>query len=162
MSIFNTSIYSYSVRLGEYNENTDPDCQKVENSEKDLCADTYQDVIIEMAITHPDYSPTLFTNDIGIIRLKTQAKLYQNNINTICLPFDDKGKKIGGAKYEVVGWGATEMSWAYPILQKAVIPLYDSKMCEENLKMNIKITDGQFCAGGEGREEDLEVISSVT
>lgn len=153
-SILNTSSRSYSVRLGEYDEKTNPDCEKVDNSQKDLCADTYQDIIIDIAIAHPDYSQTLYTNDIGIIRLKSDAKLSQNNINTICLPFDDKGKKIGGSKYEVIGWGATSNSSAFPVLQKAALPLYDSKMCEENLMNLVKITDGQFCAGGEGKEED--------
>lgn len=141
-----------SVLLGDYDTEQNPDCDENDDTN---CADPVQNVVVESSIFHPNFDPLKSINDIGIIRLAESAKLTQNNIKTICLPFDDNAKRITG-KYEVIGWGATENSTFHKILQKANLPPYDLQKCEEKLGLFVKnqhdrkkLIDGQICAGGE-------------
>lgn len=83
------------------------------------------------------------------------AKIGQNNINTICLPFDEKSLKMLTKNYIVVGWGATENSSAYPVLQKANLPPVTISDCQSKLSTlvalrGITLTENQLCAGGVG------------
>lgn len=71
------------------------------------------------------------------------------------MPFDSAARRLTPS-YEVIGWGATSNSSAYPILQKAILPPYEQSKCEEKLKSllvkrDFKITDGQVCAGGQDK-----------
>jgi hypothetical protein len=81
--------------LGEFNIETNPDC-----NDDDDCADEIQDIEVESFIVHPDYNPKLakttqsYQNDIGLIRLKEAARIQNENIGKICLPFDGNANKI--------------------------------------------------------------------
>lgn len=135
--------------MGEYDERTNPDCDL---DDPDFCADKIQDILVKAAITHPHYNLKAFVNDIGLIRLSEAAKINQNNIRTICLPFDETARKLP-KRFEVIGWGATTNSSAFPVLQRAILPQYDSKQCQEKFnKFKLNITSGQICAGGEGKK----------
>lgn len=52
-----------SVRLGELDERTDPDCYQSE------CADPVQDFHPSVVIVHKDYDRPKFRNDLALIRL---------------------------------------------------------------------------------------------
>jgi hypothetical protein len=85
------------VRLGEYDERTDIDCDMY-----DICADPLQDIPVQHFIVHPDYDRETITNDIGIVRLGEAAKVIQNNITPICLPFELTARRID-KKFTVIG-----------------------------------------------------------
>ena len=69
-----THVYRASVRLGEHNLKTDPDCKSEQGEDcrntECICNETPQDFKIEEVIAHSDYAkPVAFRNDIALIRL---------------------------------------------------------------------------------------------
>lgn len=111
---------------------------------------------IDQAISHLTFNNRTLTDDIGLIRLAEAAKIEQNNIGTICLPFDAKAKRAS-PKYEVIGWGKTTDAKSAPVLQRAFLPEFDSKKCEEKYaSQKLLITEGQICAGGEGKIDSCQ------
>lgn len=94
------------------------------------------------------------TDDIGIVQMAKAANFRQNNIKPICLPFTRDLQQIP-TKLIAIGWGRTGDSIAgSAILQKASLPLYNLEGCRQKLLVKnraLKLVDGQFCAGGEGK-----------
>ena len=80
-------IYRVSVRLGEHNLKTDPDCKSEQGEDcrntECICNETPQDFKIEEVIAHTDYNiPVAYRNDIALLRLdrpvnKTGTYLYK-------------------------------------------------------------------------------------
>lgn len=154
--------FSYSVLLGDYDTDTNPDCDP---DDPNICADPVQEVLIESSIPHPKYDPIRSFHDIGLIRLSEPAKINQNNIKTICLPLSENYKQLNPV-YEVIGWGATsESEPSSKILQKANLPLYDLKKCEDKLAGFVTnrrtLIDEQLCAGGEEKIDACKGDSSA-
>lgn len=136
------------IRLGEYKSLEETDCD-----EHQECAESVQDIKIAFNVTHPEYNPKLFTNDIGIVRLAEEAKMQQNNIKPICLPLT-AGTQNLPRNFMVIGWGRTgiESNSESKVLQKASVPLYEQLKCLSlyRTSRNTEVTERQFCAGGEG------------
>lgn len=134
-----------SIRLGEFNLETEKDCVKIDGINK--CADPTQqfnqsnfDVII-----HPDYSNETGFNDIALIKLNTLLN-NSNNIAPICLPF--YAEKIPETKLQVIGFGFTEKSRQTfsNVLMKAQVDLYDHQNCRELYKTFRNVSENNFCA----------------
>ena len=69
------------------------------------CADSTQEIFnVTVIIHHGFHFYIKVYDDIGLIRLNEPAKLEQNNINTICMPFSfiDVPHWL-----QVIGWGMT-------------------------------------------------------
>lgn len=138
------------VRLGEHTKSTPRDCQ-VENDESITCADPVQDVMIDSSdyILHDKFSHESLKNDIALIRLKEPAKIYQNNIKTICMPFNPNAKI---PKMTVIGFGRTETTGNAnsDVLMKVTVKLRENDECSNLLELNeLRKLDGtQICAGG--------------
>jgi hypothetical protein len=64
------------VRLGEFDTEQSPDCEKDLFSGVESCAPTPQDFGIERTIVHPEYEPRTNNkfNDIGLVRLNRDAQ----------------------------------------------------------------------------------------
>lgn len=62
-----------SVRLGEHNLKTDPDCHDVDGTVE--CADPVQDIDIAEAIPHDQFNQPAFANDIALVRLVHDANM---------------------------------------------------------------------------------------
>lgn len=94
------------------------------------------------------------TDDIGLVKMMKAANFRQNNIKPICLPFRRELQQIP-VKLIAIGWGRTGNSKAgSAILQKATLPLHNLEGCRQKLLVKnraLKLVDGQFCAGGEGK-----------
>jgi len=148
------------VRLGEHDLSKEQDCD-----ESKKCSDPVQDFDIDPAdvFFHQDYNkPTVFQNDIALIRLPRDAA-YSDFVWPICLPFtDDKAELylddsveegINTANTEVAGWGATEERGTNPadILQFLNVSVFDGNICEKvyAARGGIINLDSQLCAGGE-------------
>ncbi|KAG5673019.1 hypothetical protein PVAND_003097 [Polypedilum vanderplanki] len=136
------------IRLGEQNLETDLDCIKLNNG-SDYCADPYQE-ITEFEFknwTHQNYS-TYFgiEYDIGLIKLKVKAKIHQNNINTICLPFPPTKEVNSNSKLEVIGFGKTENKNSSDQLLVAKVPFISIKECNTIYKTD-QFMDTHICAG---------------
>lgn len=100
---------SISVRLGEYNTDTDPDCViiKENNMEEQDCTDPHVDIGIEEVIPHEGYNEALTSkyNDIGLIRL-AQDVVETEFIKAVCLP-SVALRSATGSEVFVAGWGRT-------------------------------------------------------
>ena len=63
-----------SIRLGEYDISTNPDCITDRNGHR-LCADPVIDVEPEEVIVHHDYNKPTYQNDIALVRLPASITL---------------------------------------------------------------------------------------
>lgn len=99
----NIFFHPKGVRLGEWDIDTDPDCQD------GLCADEVVDVPIAERIVHENYHPYSknHDNDIALLRLN-QSVQFTKWIKPLCLPivsslrdkdYDDKNVLT------IAGWG---------------------------------------------------------
>lgn len=133
-----------SVRLGEHDTESDEDC--IGSGERRKCAPPIQEIDIEQAIFHKNYSPTKFSNDIGLLRLVSNAVIL-SNVKPICLPVTAASRRFNLERMIVSGWGNMESGHKATILQKAIVPLVSQDVCQEAFSF-IKITAEQICAGG--------------
>ncbi|CAD7085331.1 unnamed protein product [Hermetia illucens] len=147
-----------SVRLGEYNTNTEPDCiQEINHVD---CADSAVDVAVENIIIHPDYNESArdMQHDIALLRLKQNVR-FTHFIMPICLPVQSHNHSITKAKgaiFTVAGWGRTNLfnkfrwNMASPIKLKLRVPIVDRGNCSQILQpYGVKLGPKQICAGGE-------------
>lgn len=100
-----------SVRLGEYNIETEEDCMpsRIPSGQILKCADPVVEMGVEKIIVHPDYNDKSRDkmHDIALLRLNTNVT-YSKYIKPICLPVAGLNSGlITGNKLTVAGWGAT-------------------------------------------------------
>lgn len=151
-SFKSSRFFSKKVRLGEWNTLTEKDCVYDEEEEEDVCTGPLQDIDVKSFMPHPEYSRQTIHNDIGLVQLSQRANPGQKNIKPICLPFTGEAL-IMPDDFLVIGWGRTENSSGSTILQKARVPIYEQQKCEEKFsKRQLVLSDGQFCAGGMGKQ----------
>lgn len=135
-----------SVRLGEYDTTTNPDCIK-DDAKSEVCADDVVTVGIEEQIAHENYNPHSSDQkyDIALLRLNREIP-FTNYIKPICLPPNDNvGKKLF-----VAGWGKTEKGYSSNIKLKVSVPLVGKQQCEERYRRaGVMLGFGQICAGGQ-------------
>ncbi|XP_076480562.1 CLIP domain-containing serine protease HP8-like [Bombus vancouverensis nearcticus] len=135
-----------SVRLGEYNTDTNPDCIKDdENSE--ICADETVSVEIEEQIAHENYRPRSRDQkyDIALLRLSRDVT-FTNYIKPICLP----PNASLGQRLSVAGWGKTENGSSSNIKLKLTLPIVDEVQCQMTYgNVGVALGYGQICAGGQ-------------
>lgn len=111
-----------SVRLGEWDKNTEVDC------DDDICAPKPQDIPVSELIPHERFQPGSQTqqDDIALLRLERPAKL-TDYVRPICLPFgtEAKNRNYDGHPLSVVSFGGTEtckyISISNNVTQKSTI-----------------------------------------
>ena len=148
------------VRLGEWNTNTDPDCQVLRNGVK-ACADPHLDVGIEKIHVHPNYQPNTNNegpfqyNDIALIRLDRNIH-FTDFIQPICLPVRSyqRSKMFDGVALQVAGWGFTETGFKSPVKKKVTVAGFEFESCRKiYLSKRRLLKPPQMCAGGEPGED---------
>lgn len=91
-----------SVRIGEWNTETNPDCYEDDKE----CAPPVVDNLVVQKIVHPNYVKGTRSqhNDIALLRLESKVK-FNVFVRPICLPLDLslKGRNFTGYSYEVAG-----------------------------------------------------------
>lgn len=141
-----------SVRLGEYDLDSDKDC--VSNGfGKEICTDTPIDVPVEEQIPHEMYNPydPNQYHDIALLRLSRDVK-FTNYIRPICLPLADneKNQNYTGQKLTVAGWGKTETRSESNIILKLQVPVKSHSECNSKYQeARVDLSSDQLCAGGE-------------
>lgn len=135
-----------SVRLGEYNTDTERDC--VPDSEDTVvCADDPITVGVEEQIAHEEYRPQSRDQryDIALLRLSRDVT-FTNFIKAICLPSNTSFQ----GKLVVAGWGKTESRSASNVKLKLALPLADKEQCDQTYSnAGVRLGYGQICAGGQ-------------
>lgn len=135
-----------SVRLGEYDTDTEQDCvQDDVNSE--ICADDPITVGVEEQIAHENYQPLSQDQryDIALLRLSYDVR-FTTYIKPICLPTNST---INGRLF-VAGWGRTENRVSSNVKLKLSLPLTDNIECAQTYSnAGVQLGQGQICAGGQ-------------
>ncbi|XP_070509258.1 melanization protease 1-like [Chironomus tepperi] len=140
-----------SVRLGDWDTRTDPDCQELINEH--VCNDPYVDVPVAKIISHEDYDLNSINhyNDIALLKLQRNVK-FTKWIYPICLPFasDSATSDYTGQNLEVAGYGRTETETSSPVKQRLDLDGVKTSQCQQYYNTRrIKLADSQLCAGGE-------------
>lgn len=143
----------YSVRLGEWELNTDPDCI-VDTRGRRECIDSYRDIRIDYAIPHHSYVASSLNqfNDIALIRLMENVPT-TSYIIPICLPIapDIRTKLFTSNVMDVSGWGVTENGTTSSVKLKIMVNVWNVTKCQNTYRtFQMQISeDFQMCAGGE-------------
>lgn len=144
------------VRCGEHNISSEIDCEGGENPEYVTCAPPVQDMTIEDTIPHPNYNPTTYSDDIGLIRLAAPLNVSVESVKAICLPTIASLRNINftSTRLIVTGWGATETGRRSSELLKVEIAVTTRESCQQAYANTPAVlNDRQICAGGRNRRD---------
>ncbi|XP_070490775.1 venom protease-like [Chironomus tepperi] len=134
-----------AVRLGDYNLASDPDCV-TNNDNKIECAEKVQEITNFTLKRHEHHWRQVF-EDIALIKLNEPAKLHQENINTICLPFAQDNVSVDDVFY-ITGWGRIDNNNTF---SNVLLGTYVDYVTHEDCRKSISstLTKGHICAGSE-------------
>ncbi|XP_059055590.1 phenoloxidase-activating enzyme 1-like [Achroia grisella] len=137
-----------TVRLGEYDIQTDVDCSDGE------CADPPQEISVEAAYPHHGYKDGNKNrrDDIGLVRLSRRAK-YTYYVQPVCLA--DGNSRLGdGYDVYVAGWGKTLEGSNSPIKLKLNLPIFSKSECVDKYRtLGAELVEKQICAGGANKQD---------
>lgn len=135
-----------SVVLGEYDIRTNPDCEDSTN-----CAPPIRKVRFSRVIAHPGYTPETLRDDIALLRLSEPADFSLDTMKPICLPItsDLQRENLDNKSVVVAGWGVTEEGMQSSVLMSVNLPVVSNQNCMKDYDNQVRIIDGQMCAGGE-------------
>lgn len=138
-----------TVRLGEWDTTTNPDCQV--NEGKAECAPPFQDLPIEEIKVHPLYNKDSISqaNDIAMIRLG-EPVLFSDYVQPICLPNKQlRADELEGLVTEVGGWQAKSSTR----MQKSQVLITSIERCQQQYAAHkVDIKASQLC--GEANTEE--------
>ncbi|KAB0800599.1 hypothetical protein PPYR_06339 [Photinus pyralis] len=140
-----------SVRLGEYDLETDVDC--VNTPQYKTCSEPPIDVAVVEKIAHEYYNPfdPNQSNDIALLRLARDVP-YTEFIKPICLPVYPNLLKqtFAGTNATVAGWGKTsETGTDSSVKMKVTLPVQSNRDCENVYGgTRVSLSKLQVCAGG--------------
>ncbi|XP_011632349.1 chymotrypsin-like protease CTRL-1 [Pogonomyrmex barbatus] len=127
-----------SVLIGEYNTETDPDCNKL------FCGRNTSSHDISYVIKHPGYDAASFSNNIALLRLK-KAIDFTATAQPICFIPEDRYVSLGST-CTVVGWGKLSGQKAQPLTQQSLqLELVPKQQCSDYLSQALSV---ELCAKG--------------
>ncbi|XP_055642291.1 phenoloxidase-activating factor 1 [Toxorhynchites rutilus septentrionalis] len=144
-----------SVRIGDYDTRTDPDCGST-----GFCAPAAINHAVSQIIVHPDYVDGQYHHDIALLVLRTPIN-YTVAAQPICLHRKRQDLTVG-RRVQIIGWGKLSTSGTKsPEMQSLEVPLQSWDHCSRayastGALQSTKSIDGEWmCAGGEGRDACL-------
>ncbi|XP_063698023.1 CLIP domain-containing serine protease B4-like [Culicoides brevitarsis] len=137
------------VRLGEWNLDTNPDCQGIH------CAPASIDIDIEEITIHSSYNKSNRNrlHDIALLRLSSKIA-FSSYIRPICLPSTAELRQRHDhhlLRYVAVGWGLTQNYTESQIKKKVELPGVNLDVCNQKfgkMRKPITLSESQLCAGG--------------
>ncbi|XP_031327726.1 CLIP domain-containing serine protease 2-like isoform X2 [Photinus pyralis] len=146
------------VRLGEHNIDTPIDCETMSMDKAyKVCAPPVQDIAIAELIPHPQFSSSLKSNDIALIRLAQPVNTSVETAKPICLPVtnESRNRNYVNDNFIVTGWGLTERKQPSPEKLKVDLPVLSISNCTSTYKLlSVNIdANQQFCVGGQIKKD---------
>ncbi|XP_052853303.1 spaetzle-processing enzyme-like isoform X1 [Drosophila gunungcola] len=141
-----------SVRLGEHNTATNPDCVTLGNGKR-ICASRHLEVDVEEQIVHEDYvNDGKNINDIALLRLAFPVR-YTEAIQPICvLPGPDYLNHYfvnhWKQQFKIAGWGTSHKQGSHALMQ-GNINGSNPIVCQKNYRTFSFRPESQICAGGQ-------------
>lgn len=135
------------VRLGEFNLDTDSDCEEINSIY--YCGFPPVDIDIEKIFIHDQYHyvPQGNPHDIALIKLVETIK-FNEFIKPICLALNDEVNTNYGTP-TVAGYGRTETDEMSRVLKKAEVEIVNNRVCAAKyVAQRRTIVDTQLCASG--------------
>lgn len=142
----------HSVRLGEWDLSSAPDCITELSNKQRTCAPMHMDIEIEKSILHELYVPNSIDqmHDIALLRLKRFVS-YTEYVKPICLPVGDdvRNHNFEGYAMDVAGWGVTEDGKPSNVKLKITVDVWKLKNCQDKYRSyQMRLNSSQLCAGG--------------
>ncbi|RZB40318.1 venom protease-like, partial [Asbolus verrucosus] len=130
----------YSVRVGEWNTNSDIDCGQ------EFCGLPVQDIALSHVIVHPRFQRQTFSHNIALLVLRSKIN-YTVTAQPICLPESWSVTSNNGL---LVGWGRNAKQSVPSSYQQTLhLPVTSLQLCSSVYGKTLPITEDQLCAGGE-------------
>lgn len=139
---YSTIFKVVRVRCGEQNLDTEIDCEEDLGSK--ICAPPVQDMEVEEIISHPNFNPNTYRDDIALIRLARPLNTSWENVKPICLPVTSSIVNHNRPLI-VPGWNLRESRSA--VLLKTQMTIASKENCEKaSQRISTQITDKQLCS----------------
>ncbi|XP_071555742.1 chymotrypsin-like protease CTRL-1 [Temnothorax nylanderi] len=127
-----------SVLIGEYNTESNPDCNNL------FCGHNTSSHDISYVVKHPGYDAASYSNNIALLRLK-KAIDYTATAQPICFIPGDRYVSLGST-CTVVGWGKLSGQKAQPLTQQSLqLELVPKQQCSDYLSQALSV---ELCAKG--------------
>ncbi|XP_070156492.1 chymotrypsin-like protease CTRL-1 [Polyergus mexicanus] len=127
-----------SVLIGEYNTESNPDCNKL------FCAHNTSSHDISYVIKHPGYDAATFSSNIALLRLK-KAISFTVTAQPICFIPEDRYVSLEST-CTVVGWGKLSDQKAQPPTQQSLqLKLVPKQQCSDYSSHGLSV---ELCAKG--------------
>ncbi|EFN83765.1 Chymotrypsin-like protease CTRL-1 [Harpegnathos saltator] len=131
-------ISKCSVLIGEYNTESDPDCNEL------FCGHKTSSRDISYVIKHPGYDPATYSNNVALLRLKKTID-FTATAQPICFIPEDRYVSLGST-CTVVGWGRLSGQKAQPTTQQSLqLKLVPKQQCSDYLSQGLSV---ELCATG--------------
>ncbi|KAG5337370.1 CTRL protease, partial [Acromyrmex charruanus] len=127
-----------SVLIGEYNTESNPDCNNL------FCGHKTSSHDISYVVKHPGYNAASYSNNVALLRLK-KAIEFTATAQPICFIPEDRYVSLGST-CTVVGWGKLLGQKAQPLTQQSLqLELVPKQQCSDYISQALSV---ELCAKG--------------
>ncbi|XP_041457520.1 trypsin-like [Lytechinus variegatus] len=134
----------YTLRVGSVNITGTNDATQERNAQR--------------IFVHPNYNFIDFDNDLALLKVEVPFTLFDDKVNTVCLPTNETDGWVTGDNVTITGWGTrkSDVSDRPDTLYEAIVPIYNWTKCTQSTKLKTRgfVTENMICAGYDDGKAD--------